>query len=101
MKDVNMTKRDFLSNFISCMVATYKGISCTPDTILKTFANLASLSLFKKILVMPNMDDVWLTIMHSAMDPRTFGGPLAPPAADPPPCLLSPPTEPPTSIEEV
>ncbi|XP_059902449.1 testis-expressed protein 2-like isoform X3 [Gadus macrocephalus] len=56
---------------------------------------------FQKILVMPNMDDVWLTIMHSAMDPRTSGGPLAPPAADPPPCLLSPPTEPPTSIEEV
>uniref|UniRef100_A0AAQ6AHF0 SMP-LTD domain-containing protein n=1 Tax=Amphiprion ocellaris TaxID=80972 RepID=A0AAQ6AHF0_AMPOC len=26
---------------------------------------------FQKILVMPNMDDVWLTIMHSAMDPRT------------------------------
>uniref|UniRef100_A0A3P9BYJ4 Testis expressed 2 n=1 Tax=Maylandia zebra TaxID=106582 RepID=A0A3P9BYJ4_9CICH len=27
---------------------------------------------FEKILVMPNMDDVWLPIMHSAMDPRTF-----------------------------
>ncbi|KAM4751313.1 testis-expressed protein 2-like isoform 2-T4 [Anableps anableps] len=26
---------------------------------------------FQKIFVMPNMDDVWLTIMHSAMDPRT------------------------------
>nr|XP_040042051.1 testis-expressed protein 2-like isoform X1 [Gasterosteus aculeatus aculeatus]XP_040042052.1 testis-expressed protein 2-like isoform X1 [Gasterosteus aculeatus aculeatus]XP_040042053.1 testis-expressed protein 2-like isoform X1 [Gasterosteus aculeatus aculeatus] len=28
---------------------------------------------FQKIFVMPNMDDVWLTIMHSAMDPRTAG----------------------------
>ncbi|KAG9277465.1 testis-expressed protein 2 isoform X1 [Astyanax mexicanus] len=26
---------------------------------------------FQKILVMPNMDDVWLHIMHSATDPRT------------------------------
>ncbi|KAK2857587.1 hypothetical protein Q7C36_005506 [Tachysurus vachellii] len=26
---------------------------------------------FRKILVMPNMDDVWLTVMHSAMDPRS------------------------------
>ncbi|XP_047221107.1 testis-expressed protein 2-like isoform X2 [Girardinichthys multiradiatus] len=34
---------------------------------------------FQKILVMPNMDDVWLTIMHSAMDPRTAGGPLVVP----------------------
>lgn len=34
---------------------------------------------FQKILVMPNMDDVWLTIMHSAMDPRTAGGPLVSP----------------------
>lgn len=25
----------------------------------------------QKILVMPNMDDVWLTVMHSAMDPRS------------------------------
>lgn len=32
---------------------------------------------FQKIFVMPNMDDVWLTIMHSAMDQRTAGGPLA------------------------
>ncbi|XP_043970960.1 testis-expressed protein 2-like isoform X2 [Gambusia affinis] len=31
---------------------------------------------FQKILVMPNMDDVWLTVMHSAMDHRTAGGPL-------------------------
>uniref|UniRef100_A0A3B5M5W4 SMP-LTD domain-containing protein n=1 Tax=Xiphophorus couchianus TaxID=32473 RepID=A0A3B5M5W4_9TELE len=31
---------------------------------------------FQKILVMPNMDDVWLTLMHSAMDHRTAGGPL-------------------------
>ncbi|KAJ3615145.1 hypothetical protein NHX12_018713 [Muraenolepis orangiensis] len=44
---------------------------------------------FQKILVMPNMDDVWLTIMHSAMDPRTAGGPLVPP--DPP--QPSPPPE--------
>ncbi|KAL6110619.1 tex2 [Pungitius sinensis] len=28
---------------------------------------------FQKIFVMPNMDDVWLTIMHPAMDPRTGG----------------------------
>ncbi|KAF7711234.1 testis-expressed protein 2-like isoform X1 [Silurus meridionalis] len=26
---------------------------------------------FQKVLVMPNMDDVWLTVMHSAMDPRS------------------------------
>ncbi|XP_062388113.1 testis-expressed protein 2 isoform X2 [Sardina pilchardus] len=26
---------------------------------------------FQKIFVMPNMDDVWLPIMHSAMDPRS------------------------------
>ncbi|XP_033847693.1 testis-expressed protein 2-like isoform X1 [Periophthalmus magnuspinnatus] len=32
---------------------------------------------FQKIFVMPNMDDVWLTIMHSAMDQRTAGaGPV-------------------------
>ncbi|XP_072539528.1 testis-expressed protein 2-like isoform X2 [Salminus brasiliensis] len=30
---------------------------------------------FQKILVMPNMDDVWLHIMHSAMDPRSDGTP--------------------------
>ncbi|KAE8301031.1 Testis-expressed protein 2 Transmembrane protein 96 [Larimichthys crocea] len=40
---------------------------------------------FQKIFVMPNMDDVWLTIMHSAMDPRTAGGPLVCPAVDPEP----------------
>lgn len=40
---------------------------------------------FQKIFVMPNMDDVWLTVMHSAMDPRTAGGPLVGPAADPGP----------------
>lgn len=37
---------------------------------------------FQKIFVMPNMDDVWLTIMHSAMDQRTEGGPLAGPTED-------------------
>nr|XP_061844034.1 testis-expressed protein 2-like isoform X1 [Nerophis lumbriciformis]XP_061844035.1 testis-expressed protein 2-like isoform X1 [Nerophis lumbriciformis] len=26
---------------------------------------------FQKVFVMPNMDDVWLTLMHSAMDQRT------------------------------
>ncbi|XP_041854077.1 testis-expressed protein 2 [Melanotaenia boesemani] len=26
---------------------------------------------FQKIFVMPNMDDIWLPIMHSAMDPRS------------------------------
>ncbi|XP_037115973.1 testis-expressed protein 2-like isoform X1 [Syngnathus acus] len=31
----------------------------------------------QKIFVMPNMDDVWLTIMHSAMDQRTAAGPSA------------------------
>lgn len=31
---------------------------------------------------MPNMDDVWLPIMHSAMDPRTAGGPLVGPPVD-------------------
>ncbi|XP_077379651.1 testis-expressed protein 2-like isoform X2 [Festucalex cinctus] len=31
----------------------------------------------QKIFVMPNMDDVWLTIMHSAMDQRSAAGPLA------------------------
>lgn len=25
---------------------------------------------------MPNMDDVWLSVMHSAMDQRSSGGPL-------------------------
>ncbi|XP_041788960.1 testis-expressed protein 2-like isoform X2 [Chelmon rostratus] len=40
---------------------------------------------FQKIFVMPNMDDVWLTIMHSAMDPRTAGGPLVGFAVDPEP----------------
>ncbi|XP_070771390.1 testis-expressed protein 2-like [Enoplosus armatus] len=40
---------------------------------------------FQKIFVMPNMDDVWLTIMHSAMDPRTAGGPLVGPTVDPEP----------------
>uniref|UniRef100_A0A3Q3KDX7 SMP-LTD domain-containing protein n=1 Tax=Monopterus albus TaxID=43700 RepID=A0A3Q3KDX7_MONAL len=40
---------------------------------------------FQKILVMPNMDDVWLTIMHSAMDTRTASGPLVGPAVDPEP----------------
>ncbi|KAG5853772.1 hypothetical protein ANANG_G00029970 [Anguilla anguilla] len=35
---------------------------------------------FQKIFVMPNMDDVWLHIMHSAMDPRSDLGsaPVAP-----------------------
>ncbi|XP_038570328.1 testis-expressed protein 2-like isoform X2 [Micropterus salmoides] len=40
---------------------------------------------FQKIFVMPNMDDVWLTIMHSAMDPRTAGGPLVDPTLEPEP----------------
>lgn len=37
---------------------------------------------------MPNMDDVWLTIMHSAMDLRTAGGPLVGPVVDPEPSQL-------------
>ncbi|KAM7009962.1 testis-expressed protein 2-like isoform 2-T2 [Tautogolabrus adspersus] len=40
---------------------------------------------FQKIFVMPNMDDLWLTIMHSAMDSRTAGGPLVGPTVDPEP----------------
>ncbi|KAM7418489.1 hypothetical protein PAMA_015891 [Pampus argenteus] len=40
---------------------------------------------FQKIFVMPNMDDVWLTIMHSAMDQRTSSGPFVGPAVDPEP----------------
>ncbi|XP_042340890.1 testis-expressed protein 2-like isoform X2 [Plectropomus leopardus] len=40
---------------------------------------------FQKVFVMPNMDDVWLTIMHSAMDPRTAGGPFVGLAVDPEP----------------
>ncbi|XP_051939192.1 testis-expressed protein 2-like isoform X1 [Hippocampus zosterae] len=36
----------------------------------------------QKLFVMPNMDDVWLTIMHSAMDQRTAAGSLASSAAD-------------------
>ncbi|XP_078147955.1 testis-expressed protein 2-like [Centroberyx gerrardi] len=40
---------------------------------------------FQKVFVMPNMDDVWLTIMHSAMDPRTAGGPLAGSTGEPEP----------------
>ncbi|XP_054460738.1 testis-expressed protein 2-like isoform X2 [Anoplopoma fimbria] len=40
---------------------------------------------FQKIFVMPNMDDVWLTVMHSAMDPRTAGGPLVGHTVDPEP----------------
>ncbi|KAM3624437.1 uncharacterized protein V6R79_023384 [Siganus canaliculatus] len=43
---------------------------------------------FQKIFVMPNMDDVWLTIMHSAMDPRTAGGPFAGSTVDPDPSQL-------------
>ncbi|XP_063739812.1 testis-expressed protein 2-like isoform X2 [Eleginops maclovinus] len=40
---------------------------------------------FQKIFVMPNMDDVWLTVMHSAMDPRSAGGPSEGLAVDPEP----------------
>ncbi|KAM9857441.1 testis-expressed protein 2-like isoform 1-T2 [Aulostomus maculatus] len=40
---------------------------------------------FQKIFVMPNMDDVWLTIMHSAVDQRTSIGPFAVPMEDPEP----------------
>ncbi|XP_012682940.2 testis-expressed protein 2 isoform X2 [Clupea harengus] len=40
---------------------------------------------FQKILVMPNMDDLWLHIMHSATDPRSHPAPSeseAPPSSD-------------------
>ncbi|XP_033935120.1 testis-expressed protein 2-like [Pseudochaenichthys georgianus] len=40
---------------------------------------------FQKIFVMPNMDDVWLTLMHSAMDPRSAGRPAEGLAVDPEP----------------
>uniref|UniRef100_A0A3Q4AW03 SMP-LTD domain-containing protein n=1 Tax=Mola mola TaxID=94237 RepID=A0A3Q4AW03_MOLML len=40
---------------------------------------------FQKIFVMPNMDDIWLSVMHSATDPRTAGGPSVGPAAGPEP----------------
>ncbi|XP_068445152.1 testis-expressed protein 2-like isoform X2 [Clinocottus analis] len=40
---------------------------------------------FQKIFVMPNMDDLWLTIMHSAMDPRTASGPSVGLTVDPEP----------------
>ncbi|XP_070711185.1 testis-expressed protein 2-like [Pempheris klunzingeri] len=43
---------------------------------------------FQKIFVMPNMDDVWLTIMHSALDPRTASGPLVDSAGDPEPSQM-------------
>ncbi|XP_034386180.1 testis-expressed protein 2-like isoform X2 [Cyclopterus lumpus] len=40
---------------------------------------------FQKIFVMPNMDDLWLTVMHSAMDPRTAGRPSVGLTVDPDP----------------
>ncbi|XP_074487131.1 testis-expressed protein 2-like isoform X1 [Sebastes fasciatus] len=40
---------------------------------------------FQKVFVMPNMDDIWLSVMHSAMDPRTAGGPFVGLAVDPEP----------------
>ncbi|TNM86268.1 hypothetical protein fugu_008539 [Takifugu bimaculatus] len=40
---------------------------------------------FQKIFVMPNMDDVWLSVMHSAMDQRSSGGPLASSGLEPRP----------------
>ncbi|XP_068590779.1 testis-expressed protein 2-like isoform X2 [Cebidichthys violaceus] len=40
---------------------------------------------FQKIFVMPNMDDLWLPVMHSAMDPRSAGGPLVGLTVDPEP----------------
>lgn len=41
---------------------------------------------FQKVFVMPNMDDVYIPIMHSAMDPRSTSCLLKDPpveAADP------------------
>lgn len=35
------------------------------------FLPTAGILLLQKIFVMPNMDDVWLPIMHSAMDTRS------------------------------
>lgn len=37
---------------------------------------------------MPNMDDVWLSVMHSAMDQRSSGGPPGPPSVEPRPSEL-------------
>lgn len=57
--------------------SNYNWFSHTPDKTHKMFTKTVLFSvLFQKILVMPNMDDVWLTLMHSAMDHRTAGGPL-------------------------
>lgn len=54
-------------------------------TTLVETSNLSHLSLplcCQKIFVMPNMDDVWLAVMHSAMDQRTSGGSPAGPTAE-------------------
>ncbi|KAG7219047.1 hypothetical protein INR49_019354, partial [Caranx melampygus] len=61
------------------------GFRTPPHLELKARPKLGEreVTLAHKILVMPNMDDVWLTIMHSAMDPRTAGGPLVVPPVDP------------------
>ncbi|CAN9510792.1 unnamed protein product [Ophioblennius macclurei] len=58
---------------------------------------------FQKILVMPNMDDVWLSLMHAALDPRSAAaGPLVDPPSDAPTDPPSgPPSGPPTGDLEV
>lgn len=59
----------FLVFFISFTEKLYfwtNSISCNIQDI-----SFIMLFLLQKIFVMPNMDDVWLPIMHSAMDTRS------------------------------
>lgn len=53
-------------------------VKCLNFTFLFTINKSASALPNQKVFVMPNMDDIWLTIMHSAMDSRTATGPTAP-----------------------
>lgn len=44
-------------------------LHCPPPYLLLILVFFSIIS--QKIFVMPNMDDVWLPIMHSAMDTRS------------------------------
>lgn len=68
------------SKMCQTSVFPYNAFENWPHTAHSSFPLL-----FQKIFVMPNMDDVWLSIMHSAMDTRTACGPLVSPTADPEP----------------
>lgn len=46
-------------------------MSSSPLFIAEITMTLTLLVIPQKIFVMPNMDDVWLPIMHSAMDTRS------------------------------